>query len=84
MDDKYIRLEDKLDRVLEVQGDIRADLQEHMRRTEIAEEGINKLAAALQPIQKHVAVVQGSGQLLAWVLGIVAAIATTYVAFRYK
>lgn len=82
MDERLLRIEERLDKVLDVQGDIRADLQEHMRRTELAEQGIDKLAIALQPIQKHVAVVQGSGQLLAWILGVVAAIATTYLALK--
>ena len=82
MDERFTRLEEKLDRIVEVQGDIRADLQEHMRRTELAEEGIDKLSAALQPIQKHVVVVQGAGTLLAWALGILAAIASIYAALK--
>jgi len=79
---KFIRLEDKLDQVISVQADIRADLQEHMRRTELAEEGIEKLSIVLQPIQAHVAFIKGTGNLVAWILGIITAIATTYAALK--
>lgn len=58
------RLEEKIDKIVEYQGVIKADLQEHMRRTTIAEENIVQISNAIQPIQAHVAFVRGLGKLI--------------------
>lgn len=50
-------------------------LEEHMRRTEIAESNIDRLAAALGPVQTHVTQVQ-SGFKLVVILGTVIAFLT--------
>lgn len=42
-------------------------LEEHIKRTALAEQNIDKIMIAIQPIQKHVAFVQGA----IWMLGIV-------------
>lgn len=64
MEQRLDRLEEKLDKIVEYQGNIKADLQEHMRRTTIAEENIEKISKAIEPIQAHVAFVRGLGKLL--------------------
>lgn len=82
MDSRLDRIEEKLDRIVEVQGQIQVDVAEHIRRTAIAENNIEKLSEALQPVRTHVTMVQTVITVTTWVLGIAAAIATTYAAFK--
>lgn len=44
-------------------------LEEHMRRSAMAEEGIKTLAAELKPVQLHVANLRFVGHLVLWALG---------------
>lgn len=41
------RLESKVDQILDVQGDIKGDLREHMRRTELLEKKVEILEPAI-------------------------------------
>ena len=82
MDGRLDRIEEKLDKIVEVQTQIQVDVAEHIRRTEIAENNIEKLSEALQPVRVHVTMVQTIITALAWTIGIIAAIATTYAAFK--
>jgi hypothetical protein len=65
MDERLLRLEEKLDKVVDTQAEIKADLQEHMRRTLIAESNIDKLAQNMAPVQEHVAFIRVLGRLIA-------------------
>jgi hypothetical protein len=67
------RIEDKIDRIVTIQTQLQIDVAEHMRRTEIAENNIEKLSLNMVPVQKHVAFIEVSGRLLA-VLAVVATI----------
>jgi len=82
MDSRFDRIEEKLDKLTEVQTQIQVDVAEHIRRTAIAEENIDKLSEALQPIKTHVTMVQTVITASAWVVGIIAAIATVYGALK--
>lgn len=82
MDGRLDRIEEKLDKIVEVQTQIQVDVAEHIRRTEIAENNIEKLSEALQPVRVHVTMVQTIITALAWTIGIIAAIATTYAALK--
>jgi len=82
MDGRLDRIEEKLDKLVEVQTQIQVDVAEHIRRTAIAESNIDKLSEALQPIRTHVITVQTVITASAWVIGIVAAIATVYSAIK--
>lgn len=82
MDSRFDRIEEKLDKLAEVQTQIQVDVAEHIRRTAIAEENIDKLSEALQPIKTHVTMVQTVITASAWVVGIIAAIATVYGALK--
>jgi len=82
MDSRLDRIEEKLDKLVEVQTQIQVDVAEHIRRTAIAESNIDKLSEALQPIRTHVITVQTVITASAWVIGIVAAIATVYSAIK--
>ena len=82
MDSRLDRIEEKLDKLVEVQTQIQVDVAEHIRRTAIAESNIDKLSEALQPIRTHVITVQTVITASAWVIGIVAAIATVYSAMK--
>lgn len=82
MDSRFDRIEEKLDKLTEVQTQIQVDVAEHIRRTAIAEENIDKLSEALQPIRTHVTMVQTVITASAWVVGIIAAIATVYGALK--
>ncbi len=82
LDERLDRIESKLDKLSDIQTAIQVDVAEHIRRTNIAEENIDKLSEALQPVRAHVMSVQALTTALAWTVGIVAAIATTYAAFK--
>ena len=81
-DDRLGRIENKLDKLSDVQVQIQVDVAEHIRRTAIAEGNIDKLSEALQPVTHHVAVVKAVLNILAWSLGILGAIATIYAALK--
>jgi tetrahydromethanopterin S-methyltransferase subunit G len=81
MDKRLDKIEEKLDKIVEIQTNIQVDVAEHIRRTAIAENNIDKLSEALQPINKHVTMVQTVITVTTWTLGIAATIATTYAAF---
>ena len=71
------RIEDKIDRIVEIQSEMQIDVANHILRTRIAEENIEKLADRIAPIQHHVALVSGAGKLLTILIsiaGVVAAI----------
>lgn len=80
--DRLDRIESKIDKLSEIQVQIQLDVAEHIRRTAIAEENIEKLSEALQPVRKHVTVVETVIVALAWIIGIVASIATVYSAVK--
>lgn len=75
MEERFNRIETKIDKIVELQSDIRIDLSEHIRRTEIAESNINKLAVQIAPIQEHVAFIRVSGRILTVLLSIASVIA---------
>lgn len=82
IDERLDRIENKLDKLSDIQGQIQIDVAEHIRRTAIAEENIEKLSEALQPVRTHVTMVETVITTTAWVVGIIAAIATVYSAFK--
>lgn len=82
LDERLDRIEGKLDKLSDIQTNIQIDVAEHIRRTAIAEENIDKLSEALQPIRTHVTMVQTIITAIAWTLGIVATIATVYSAIK--
>jgi len=82
LDERLDRIESKLDKLSDIQTTIQVDVAEHIRRTNIAEENIDKITEALQPVKTHVTTVQAVVTATAWVVGIVAAIATVYGAFK--
>ena len=82
IDERLDRIESKLDKLSDVQVVIQVDVAEHIRRTAIAESNIEKLSEALQPVRKHVTMVETVVIALAWIVGIIGAIATIYGAFR--
>jgi hypothetical protein len=75
---RFDRIEERLDRIVDVQSGMQADIREHMRRTEIAESNIEKLAASIAPVQEHVAFVRVLGKFLA----VVATVAAIYAAVK--
>ena len=64
------RIEDKIDRIVEIQSEMQIDVANHILRTRIAEENIEKLADRIAPIQHHVALVSGAGKLLTILISI--------------
>lgn len=75
----YIRasLGDLAKSYLEMRADIveiRADLREHIRRTSLAEENIERVRSEVKPIATHVAVVAAIAKLVAFI-GVVVGIA---------
>lgn len=83
MDDtQLVRVQEKLDKLLEVQTEIRIDLSEHMRRTELAEEAIETLKETVAPIQQHVLTLQVVMKFLAGTIALVATITGIYAALK--
>lgn len=82
MDQKLSRIEDKLDKHTEALSIIQGNLQEHMRRTEIAETNIENLAKSMAPVQEHVALMRASSKLITVVIAIVGAVAALWQVFR--
>lgn len=76
MDERLGRLEDKLDRVLEIQVEMQQDVAHHIYRTELAENNIEKIASQIRPVQEHVAFIRGLGRLVMAISAIGAALAT--------
>jgi|LakMenE18May11ns_1017448.scaffolds.fasta_scaffold8949377_2 hypothetical protein len=82
LDERLDRIEGKLDKLSDIQVNIQVDVAEHIRRTNIAEANIDKLSEALQPIRTHVTAVQTIITAAAWIIGIVATIATIYSSIK--
>lgn len=61
MDEQLARMERRLDAILEAQVEIRVDLAEHMRRTEVAE---LRLDATEKVLDKAVEVANGNAEQL--------------------
>jgi nitrogen fixation/metabolism regulation signal transduction histidine kinase len=78
MDDRLLRIEDKIDRLVEVQTLIQLDVAEHIRRTEIAENNIQQIAKEIKPIQEHVAFLRISGKLIAALAALAAVITSIW------
>lgn len=74
MQDRLNRIEEKLDRIVDTQSDMRVSLNEHMRRTEIAETNIENISNAIKPIQEHVALITGIAKILPILGSIIGAI----------
>jgi hypothetical protein len=81
-DSQYTYIHKKLDNILEVQTEMRIDLSEHMRRTEIAEEAIEHLKSTVEPIQKHVLSLQAVIKFLLGTIGLFATIAGIYAVLK--
>lgn len=64
MEPRLDKLDAKLDDIIRIQADMQADLKNHIYRTEIAEENIEKLAVQMSPIQAQVAFVGALGKIL--------------------
>ncbi len=85
--DRLDKLEEKIDlkfdKVIEdvnhikiEQSEIKADVKYHIKRTDIAEENIQLVRKELEPIKKHVSMVNGALKLI----GLVGVIATIVMA----
>lgn len=81
METRLARIEEKLDKISEIQSEIRVDLQYHIRRTDLLEEATKSLADTIAPIQEHVSFIRVAGKLLT-VLGTVAAGIAALLALR--
>ena len=64
----------------DLQAEMNASLREHMRRTELAETGIENLVRELRPVQQHVLTVRGVSKLIGALVAGAAAIATVWAA----
>lgn len=84
MDERLSRIEQKLDKLTEIQTYIQMDVAEHIRRTEIAEDNIKEIAKEIKPIQEHVAFLRISGKLLGTLAAIAAVITTIWQLFGGK
>ena len=68
---------EQLSELNEKVGRQEARLEEHMRRTEVAETNIANIAETIKPVQAHVAMVEGSLKVLGVIGGILAFIIGT-------
>ena len=80
--DRMDRIEDRLEKHSDLLLDIHSNLREHMRRTEIAETNIDSIADRVAPIQKHVAMVEGIGTVVAFLTVLIGTIAAIWAVFK--
>jgi len=64
LEKRLLILEAKLDKLVDIQADIRVDLNEHIRRTEIAERRLDSIDQELKPVTDHVHFMQTTGKLI--------------------
>ena len=64
-------LDAKLDKLSDVQVDIRIDLAEHMRRTELAERRLEIVESELRPVVEHVHSLQTSMKVILKIAAII-------------
>lgn len=71
MEDRFNRLEEKLDGINERLGNIdqtlvrqEKNLELHMYRTDLNEKAVAKMSTALEPLQRHVGHIEGGLKLL--------------------
>lgn len=67
--ESHEKLDDKMDNIDKTLLKQELNLQEHMRRSLAAEEGIGLLRDSIKPLQTHVNLVQFSTKALMWLLG---------------
>lgn len=86
MEDRLDKIDEKLDRIEDKISNIdititrqAKDIEHHIYRTDLAEQNINLLRTELQPIKKHVALLDAGLKII----GILASI-ITFVAGIYK
>lgn len=63
------KLDDKMDNIDRTLIKQELNLQEHMRRSIAAEEGIDLLKESIKPLQTHVNLVQFSLKAIMWLVG---------------
>lgn len=80
MDAKFKRIEDKLDKIVDTQitqavtlAKLTVSVEDHVHRSNIQDESITMLRKDVEPVKKHVAMVEGAAKLIALV-GILATI----------
>ena len=78
MEDRFSRIENKLDKILDIQTSIQIDVAEHIRRTEIAEKNILEISKEIKPIQEHVAFLRISGRILAGLAALAAMVTSVW------
>lgn len=82
MEHRLGRIEDRLEKHSDILTDIQGNLQEHMRRTQIAENNIEAIAKSIAPIQEHVALMNGLGKIILGLSAIVGAVAAVWLLFK--
>jgi tetrahydromethanopterin S-methyltransferase subunit G len=89
IDKRLDKQEAKLDQVIDTLSRIDStlaaqheSLEDHIRRTNVAEENIDLIRKDLKPIQNHVSMVKGAMKLIGVVCAIVGAIAAVAAVFH--
>ena len=82
METRFDRVDERLDKMAELQAEMNVSLREHMRRTEIAEGNIEKLAESIRPLQEHALLTKGLFKITMILVGLAASIATIYSSIR--
>jgi hypothetical protein len=82
MENRFDRVDERLDKMAELQAEMNLSLHEHMRRTEIAEVNIEKLAETIKPLQEHIILTKGLFRITMILVGLAASIATILASIR--
>jgi predicted nucleic acid-binding Zn-ribbon protein len=77
-DSKFSKIESKIDRIADKISNIdvtlvkqQASIDEHIRRTNIAEENIRMIRKELVPVHKHINMLQGGAKVTGIISGVV-------------
>lgn len=88
---KIDKVSEKLDKMAEVmvtiqvsQGKTEVNVEEHMRRTSLAEENIAILRKEIEPIKQHVTKVESITKFAKWILGGIGALILAIIAHSRK
>lgn len=84
MAEKLDRMSDTMTVIQVSQGKMEVNVDEHIRRTGIAEDNIAMIRSEMKPIQEHVTQVQTITKFAMWIIGGIGALIIAFIAHFKK
>ena len=64
-------------------ANIETDIRHHIKRTDLLEEEVRAWRRDMEPVQKHITVVNGLGKLLLILAAVASAVAAMFASFKF-